>query len=157
MLNEIIWEAPEFEYQQKSVSWYWVSMFFAAALLAIAVWQKNFLFGLFIVIGEILFIVWGNRKPSMVKFKLTNKGILIGEQKLYEFKNLASFSINPEVEAESEWSNIILQSKNLIQPSLKIYLPKNKIVEIQKFLSSFIPQVEYKESFIDIFEKLIRF
>lgn len=157
MPEEISWEAPEFEYQEKSLSWYWVSIFFAVALLAIAIWQKNFLFGVLIVIGEILLIIWGNKKPAMVKFKLTKEGIVIGEQQIYKFENLTGFGINPEIEYESEWSNIILQSKSPIQPSIKIYLPKNKLVEIQKFLSAFLPEVEYKESFTDIFEKFIRF
>lgn len=157
MPNEISWEAPEFEYREKSISWYWISMFFAAILLAVAIWQRNFLFGVFVVIAEILLIGLGSKKPAMTKFKLTNKGLVIGDQQLYEFKNLKGFGVNPELEGESEWSTIILQSNSLIQPSIKIYLPKNKVIEAQKFLSAFLPQVEYKESAVDIFEKLIRF
>ncbi len=53
---EINWEAPEFEYREKDVSWYWISIIAAAAIIAFSVWQRNFLFGFFIVIAEMLVI-----------------------------------------------------------------------------------------------------
>lgn len=61
---EIKWQAPEYEYREKTVSWYWISIVVAALVIAFSVWQKNFLFGFFIVIAEMLFIVWGNRTPD---------------------------------------------------------------------------------------------
>ena len=63
---EITWEAPEFEYRPKSVSWYWISIIIAAAIIAFAIWERNFLFGIFIVIAEILFIAWGNETPATI-------------------------------------------------------------------------------------------
>ena len=72
---EVVWDAPEFEYREKGISWYWLSIIAAACIIAFAAWFRNFLFGFFIVIAEILFIVWGNRQPRTVEFKLDDSGI----------------------------------------------------------------------------------
>lgn len=71
------WEAPEFEHREKDISWYWISIIVATLIIAFAVWQKNFLFGFFIVIAEILFVLWGNEKPRTVEFRITNKGSIL--------------------------------------------------------------------------------
>ena len=65
------WSAPEFEYRPKSVSWYWISIICAAAIIAFAIWEQNFLFGIFVVIAEILLIAWGNEMPATVSITLT--------------------------------------------------------------------------------------
>jgi hypothetical protein len=72
---EINWQAPEFEYRPKSISWYWTS-----------IWDRNFLFGVFIVIAEVLLIAWGNDAPPTVNFVLTDSNLSIGETKDYQVK-----------------------------------------------------------------------
>ena len=76
---ETTWEAPEFEYREKEVSWYWISIIAAALIIAFSVWQKDFLFGFFIVIAEMLFIVWGNKAPRTLTFTLTDTELNIGD------------------------------------------------------------------------------
>ena len=64
---EIQWHAPEFEYRAKTMSWYWLSILLAVVILALAVWQKNFLFGIFVIVAEILILVWANREPRTLR------------------------------------------------------------------------------------------
>ena len=89
---ETTWQAPEFEYREKEVSWYWISIIAAALIIAFSVWEKDFLFGLFIVIAEMLFIVWGNKVPAVVPFTLTDTEITIGGYKSYLMKEFESWS-----------------------------------------------------------------
>ena len=49
---ETTWEAPEFEYREKEVSWYWISIIAAALIIAFSVWEKDFLFAMVCVGGE---------------------------------------------------------------------------------------------------------
>ena len=42
--NFIVWEAPEYEYHPKGVSWHWMSLVIAGALIIFFVWMENFLF-----------------------------------------------------------------------------------------------------------------
>ena len=73
--KEISWRAAEYEHFEKGGGWYLMVGGAALILLLIALWQKNFFFGIFILIAGILVIVLANRKPGVLDFKLTEKGV----------------------------------------------------------------------------------
>ena len=75
--QEIAWEAPEFEYRHKDISWYWISIIVAVVCIGFAAWQKNFLFGFFVLVAEILILAWANQQPAIFNFRLTEKGLFI--------------------------------------------------------------------------------
>src|SRR5271154_1210216 len=89
---EIKWIAPEFEYHEKDISWYWMTIIIAAIIIAFSVWQRNFLFGLFIVIAEILVIAWGNKTPRPFSFKMNEDGFEIGAEKIHSWKEFENWS-----------------------------------------------------------------
>lgn len=150
----INWQAPEFEERPKGVSWYWLSIIIAAIILGISIWQKNFLFGFFVVIAEMLVITWGNREPGMVAFSLDDKGLSVGQHKKYSYAELDKFSVE---ESESEWKNIFLHFKSRFKPSLKIKAPASKIEEIKANLSSIVPEADHQPSLMDSIEEFIGF
>lgn len=152
---EIKWQAPEFEYRPKSVSWYWISIIVAVIVLGVAVWQKNFLFGFFIVAAEILIITWANREPRLVGFTLSESGLSIGGQKFYAYAEMESFSSDDE--SGDEWPNLFLQFHKRLKPAIKIKTPKNRLAEIKKALASVLPQVRHEHSLLDTLEEFIGF
>jgi len=109
---EITWDAPEFEYREKEVSWYWLSIIAAALIIAFAVWDKDFLFGFFVVVAEILFIVWGNRVPHVITFTLTDSEIDIGGYKSYLLKEFESWSVDSTGE---EWAEIFFSFNHTLR------------------------------------------
>jgi hypothetical protein len=152
---EITWEAPEFDYRPKDVSWYWISIIVAIVILGLAIWQRNFLFGFFIVIAEIMVLIWGSREPEMVKFKLTEKGIFVGEVKFHAYEEIARFSLYDGY--DENWPNLYLEFRSRLRPTLKIKLPKNRLAEIQKTLKLFLPQTEHQPSLLEALEELTKF
>ena len=106
--------APEFEHRPKSVSWYWISIIIAATVIAFAIWEQNFLFGIFIVIAEVLFITWGNEAPAMVDFALTDSELAIGDAKRYAIKLFENFSVSEQNEA---WAELYLHFQNKMADS----------------------------------------
>lgn len=166
-MAEITWQAPEFEYREKGVSWYWLSIIIAIIVLGIAVWQKNFLFGFFVVVAEMLILSWGNREPRMVEFRLSEKGLAISGGpsprrsdyghaggKFYALQDFESFGTE---ESESEWQNVHLQFKNRLRPRIKIAVPKKKYKEVEKMLGGRIQQSTHEPSLLDTLEKFLRF
>ena len=151
----IEWRAPEFEYHPKGVTWYWVTIIASVLLVAIAVWQKNFLFGFFIVIAEILILVWGNREPDVHDFKITEHGITIEGRHFYPIREIASFASFEDW--SEEWSTIILDLKAHLRPSVRIHLPRARFSEIERGFRAIIPLVHKEESLIDILEKFLGF
>lgn len=153
---EIKWEAPEFEYREREASWYWISIIIAAAIIALSVWQKNFLFGLFIVIAEILVIVWGNKTPRTVAFALTEQGIEIEGGKNYPFGEMDAFSVDV-AHKDEPWDTVIFHFRGKFKLPLMVKLPKEKLEKTKESVKQVLKETVYEPSLIDSLEKLIGF
>ena len=124
MAFNIMWQAPEFEYREKGVSWYWVSIIIAACIIAFSVWQHNFLFGLFIIIAEILVITWGNREPATLDFQLSDEHIAIGSYKIHLMKEFETWSAEDVGNGMTEF---FFNFKSKIKFPLKFFAPNDKV------------------------------
>ena len=96
--NEITWYAPEFKYHHKELGWYWLSIIGSGVLFLISLWQKNLLFGIFVIIAELMVIIWAKEFPKNIRFKLSGKGLEIGKMKSYSYEELDGFHIHEEDE-----------------------------------------------------------
>jgi hypothetical protein len=151
---EIAWDAPEFEYREKDVSWYWISIIIAAAIVAFAVWFHNFLFGFFIVVAEVLFIVWGNRPPRLVDFHVDDTGISIDNFKFHAFREFESWSVEA---LNDEWNEMFFNFRSRIKPTLKVLVPHEKMDALRANLKTVLKEVEHQPTFLDAIEKFLRF
>ncbi|HUC31386.1 MAG TPA: hypothetical protein VMR99_01705 [Candidatus Paceibacterota bacterium] len=151
---EITWEAPEFEYREKDVSWYWFSIIAAALIIAFSVWEKDFLFGFFIVIAEMLFIVWGNRVPQTTRFTVTDTEINIGGYKTYLFKEFESWSADSD---GVEWAEVTFYFRSRLHPPLALIVPEEKMTELRANLKTVLKEIEHQPTLIDSIEKFLRF
>jgi hypothetical protein len=151
----IEWEAPEFEYRPKGVSWYWASIVVAVLLIAIAAWQQNFLFGFFILVAEALVLVWANRTPTLHAFTLTEKGLHIGEKKFYAVTDLESYSTDEHWSVD--WPSITLYFKRRFRPAARVHVPSERLLEIDQALKRMVPKIEHEETLIETIEHLIGF
>jgi hypothetical protein len=151
---EIRWQAPEYEYHEKGVAWYWLSIIVAALIIAFSVWQKNFLFGLFVVIAEILFIVWGNRTPRLVGFILNESGIAIEEGTHYPFTEFESVGVDP---FGNGWSELVFIYRAKLKTPLRVLFPENRLVEFRANMKTILKEVPYDPTVLDSIEKLVHF
>jgi len=152
---EISWEAPEFEYREKTVSWYWLTVIIAVIMLAMAVWKANFLFGFFIVLAEILVLVWAIKEPNLVNFLLNEQGLRIHGHGFYPWEELVSWSVQSTDEAELQEIIFVLHKK--FRPALKVLVPRESWAAVKTKLEEVLPQVPHKPSFSDMLEKLLGF
>lgn len=151
----ISWEAPEFEYREKEISWYWISIIVAALIIAFAVWQRNFLFGFFIVVAEILFVLWGNETPRAILFSITEKGIDVDEgRKFYSLQQFENYSVNS---LDEDWVELIFTFRAKVKTPLKIIFPENSLAELHKNLKSLVKEIEHQPTLLDSIERLIGF
>jgi hypothetical protein len=151
---EITWEAPEFEYRDKGVSWYWLSIIIAAIIVAFSVWTRNFLFGFFIIIAEMLFIVWGNKAPRTITFKMNDVNVEIDEHKIYPLKEFESWSADA---SGGEWIEMLFNFRSRLKTPLRILVPETKLEEVRANLKAILKEVEYQQTLLDSIEKLLRF
>lgn len=151
---EIKWTAPEFEYHAKGVSWYWISIIIAVVILGLAVWQKNFLFGLFVVIAEVLVLSWSVREPRSLDFVLSEKGLDINKNAFYAYNEIEKFSVEA---SDADWPSLVFYFRRKLRPTVKIKIPKDLRTPIEKTLKTILPQVEYELSLLDSVEEFIGF
>jgi|SRR5581483_11106626 len=148
------WSAPEFEYRDKDVSWYWISIILASCIIAFAVWERDFLFGVFVVIAEMLFVAWGDRSPRMVDFELTDRDFLVDGKKNYPLGQLESWSA---AELDDDWTELIFSFKAKLKTPLRILAPAEAVDELRKNLKTVLRETDHQPTLLDALEKLIRF
>lgn len=155
MAKEIIWNAPEFEHREKTLSWYWLTIIGAALLVGLAVWQKNVLFGVFVVIAEILVLVWAGREPRAIPFRINEKQFFIGPTTVYTLDQFQAFSLDSA--SEEELVDLVLHFKSKVRPLLKIKLPKATTSSVHEFLAARLEERAFEASLLDAVEKLLKF
>jgi len=146
-LKEFAWEAPEFEKKEKDKSWFVFPAILTIILGIIALVTENILFLIFIILAFVVFYMYANKEPRILKFKISEKGIEIAER-LYPLDTLRSFWLfyNPPEEKE-----ISFRSKKTFFPYLRLPLADQNPNEIREFLLKFLPERRHRESIIDIF------
>lgn len=155
-MPRIAWEAPEFEHRPKDQLWYWVSMVVALLLLGLAVWQKNFFFGIFIVIAEVLVIVWGSYEPQVIKFEVNERGLHIGD-KSYPMRELRAFAADIEGVLDSEHPEIVIHFEHHFRPTLRIKVPARWLPDVRRTLRHHIPEEHFEPGFVEVLEKYLGF
>ncbi|MGB9608922.1 MAG: hypothetical protein ACPL3E_00940 [Minisyncoccia bacterium] len=155
-MDEIQWQAPEYEHYPKSIFWFWMTILIAVLLLIFSILQKNFLFGIFVIIAEVLILIWAGFNPKILNFKITNDGLYAGEHNFYEFNNISNFSLAPSI--MPDLTIIKINFKNKFKFNTTILAPDSLIEDIKNiFAQKNIPEIEYEEHFIDSLQKILRF
>jgi len=148
----VIWHAPEFEYREKGVSWYWLTIILAVLLIALAMWQRNFLFGVFVIVAEILVILWGGKKPRILAFAVDERGLAIGDREHHPWSEFSTFS----AEEGEDLSLLVFQSRRA-RPALYVLVPPAQFPEVKRVLLSQLPYVEYQRSLVEAVEEFFGF
>jgi len=151
----ISWEAPEYEHRPKDTSWFWISIIVSVLLIAVAIWQKNVLFAVFIVIAEILILVWAERQPETIPVTVSEKGVRIGEEKFYPRGRIAAFSIVPH--EHTNWFDLVLHLDRRILPNVIVKIPHDKAHDVHVALSNLYAFFDYEESFVETLERYLWF
>jgi len=186
--NDIIsWQAPEYDYRPKDVSWKWIILIAAVILIVFAIWQKNPLFIFFIIIALFLINHFAGQFPKVWQFKISEKGISVSlpdkkeREKFYGFEDMESFDIHPHTitmdngsnglvvennvssfgvgvhPAGEEYKELILKLKSKFTPYLKINIHLGDEEKIRNFLKKFIPREEHNQSLVDVFSRWVGF
>lgn len=149
----ITWRAPEFQYYEKDVSWYWLVTILGIVVLAAAFWQKNFLFAIFIIIAWGTVLVWGNRKPKKITIELDESGIKV-EKNFYPKEKFAHFFI---IRGEEEWDRLILKPKSKLSQLLSFAIPHEEFDKVRKYCLNFWTETELPESLVDQLADFFKF
>ncbi len=151
----IEWRAEEFEYRAKDASWYWLSIMIAVVLLTIAIWQKNLLFAFFVLVAEVLMLVWGSQVPETLDFSLGKEKLRIGNRKEYSLREITEYS---RMDPERDPVSFIFVFRNHFRPAVRIPVPQEKQEEVREhFREASVKEVEHEHTLIDTLEDFLGF
>lgn len=148
---EVSWKAAEYGYVEKSVLWYAVVGLTALILVAVALWQKNFFFAVFVVIAAAVFIAFGKQRPPVVEFRVSGEGVSVGKRS-FSYDRLESFAVRSRPNRLDE---IILKQKTYVNPYLRLPADAKSARDARLLLRAALPEVEYQESLIDILSEWV--
>ena len=101
-----------------------------------------------------LFIVWGNRAPRMLHFRLTEEGIEVEGGRFHSLKDFESASINT---LGTGWAEFVLTFHAKLKTPLKVLFPESRLSELRNDIKTLVREVPYEPTLIDSIEKLLRF
>ena len=144
--NEIGWRAAEYDHIEKGGGWYATVGAAVLILLAIALWQKNFFFGIFILLAGIIVITLGNRRPDVLDFKLTGEGCEAGRGVFHKYEDLKNFCLKSRPNRLDE---LVFRKKTAFNPFVRIPVDSRTAEKARIFLVQKLPEVAYEGSLMD--------
>lgn len=147
----VTWEALEHHHFEKGSDWYWVLWIIGICASVAAFFFGNFLLALLILIGAGSVTLVSARKPEIIPFSVSTRGIRVGDD-LYPYTALESYYIDTEYELGPQ---LLVKSKRIYMPLLVIPIPEEYIDEIEDLLRDRLSEEELHEPLVHkIFEWL---
>lgn len=148
----VSWSAYEYEKRERSTGWYVGAGIIASALVALGILSQNYFFIAFVALAFVMLVVYTKRPPRELEIEIFPEGIRAGKR-LYEFSQIVSFWIFEK----PDFKDLSLETKQTLQPYLRLPLGDADPEEIRKILSARIPEKEHADTFIDQLARVLGF
>lgn len=149
-MNEVVravtWEAPEHHHVEKGSDWFWVVGIIVVAGAIAAILFGNFLLALLVVVAGVTFSLVALRRPRVVPFAVTSRGVRIDET-FYPYAILDSFCIDEENYPEPR---LLVKSRKFYSPLLVLPLPEEYVDDIDDILGERLPEDELEEPIFNV-------
>lgn len=143
------WEAREHIEYKKNAGWYVGLALVVIALGALAVFIKQWSFLLLVVVAAIALLTYTLRKPRMLHYSLSDKGLSEGNN-LYSFDKFRAFGVLNE----NNHYCIVLVPKARFATRVRVYFPETEGEQIVDIFGARLPMEPVK---LDMLDKLVRF
>ena len=135
--EKFVWQAPEYEEKERSKDWFWALGIIVLAGSIASIIYANYFFAILLILGGILMAFFAIKKPEMIEYKLTNKGLLVKDQ-LYLYENIKSFYVQ-----NTPKHLLFIKSDKIFMPMLSIPIQENMAENIHTYiLAQSIPEEE---------------
>lgn len=137
----ISWDAPEFYYREKGGDWYFSLGIIVAACVVGSLLLGNMLFALLAVIAGLVLAVAAGKRPPIVPFAVTVRGVRVGDS-LYPFSLLSAYYIDEE---DPRGPQLLLLTKQKLVPVLVMPLPLEYVDIVEDIIQGKLPEEHLEE------------
>ena len=141
--TQLEWSALEHEHIHKSSDWFWALGIIAIAGAITSIIFSNILFAIVILIGAFVVGMHASKKPNMVHFRITNRGIII-DKVMHPYSSLESFWV--EDEHEDMIPKLLVKSNKLLSPHIIIPIEHISPDDVRNYLLEYLDEEEDSES-----------
>lgn len=140
----IEWQAPDHELPTRAADWY-ISVIVVGVSVSIAsLFLDNFLFAVFCLLSTISIIIHAAKKPEMLDFAISNRGIQIRHD-FFPYDKLHSFWIDQE----KDKNDIILHTDRNVLPHLIIPIKNVNPEFVRNELRKHLPEKYAHKNLLD--------
>ncbi len=140
----VTWEAPEHHHIEKGNDWFFALAIIVVALVISAILFNNVLLALLIGLAGGALGVSATKKPSIIPFAVTVRGVRI-DDRLYPYATLDAYAID---EDDPRGPQLLLRSARKLMPLLVLPLPIEYIDDIESILEGRLVEEELEEPFL---------
>lgn len=152
--KSVSWRAAEKDHREKSLGWYIGLGTVALILIIIALFGRNFFFGIFIIFAFFTVVAFSRSKPRVFDFKINERGLIINDRTNYAFESLDSFCLRVR---SGELDELILKRKTTVNPFLKIQIDSKTSELVRPILKERLREFEYQDSIVDFASEWLGF
>jgi hypothetical protein len=139
--RSVYWEAPEHRHFEKTADWYWILGIIAVAASIASIIFGNVLFGIVILLGATVMMLYGHKEPRVIGFEVSPRGVRV-ENDLYPYSTLESFYIDEE---SPYGPQLLVKPQRLFSQLLIMPLPEEQLEAIETILESRLPEEHLEE------------
>jgi hypothetical protein len=149
VVRGVSWEAPQHHHVEKGNDWFFALSIIVIALVIVAVLLNNVMFALLLGIGGGVLAMSAAKRPSIVPFAVTVRGIKI-EDEIFPYSTLVAFHID---EDDPRGPQLLVRTKRRLTPLLVLPVPANHVDDIEAILKEKLPEeVLHEPLFLKILE-----
>lgn len=149
MGHKLQWQAHEHLHYERSKDWYWAVILIAAAMVFLAFYFGDILFGVFIIVAVFTLITLTLHEPPYRSFEINEKGIAVDDT-LFPYETIDSFAVTHD-ELENK---ILLKSQKVFMPMIVIPIEDVPPSDIREYLLDHLDEEELHEP---LSQKLMEF
>ena len=151
--SKIKWSAPEYEFHEKTMEWYWALGIITAALVLAAVILRNFLFAVLVVLAGFSVGLYGTRRPRTILHEINSGGVSLGNKNL-NYEHIGHFWINYNPPAKKE---LIFESKKTFSTHTVLLLGNADPEQIRRYLLQYLKEKKIEESLVAVIARALKF
>jgi hypothetical protein len=148
-MDNLEWEAHEYEYRHKTSDWYWAVGIIVVSLSIAFIFFQNFLFAIVILVGGFVLALHASRHPEIIHYELNRRGVVI-DKNLYLYDSLESFW----VEERDHNPRILIKSQKILMPYIILPLGDVMPETAHAYLGQYLKEEEHLEP---IFQRMMEY
>ncbi len=150
--KKIVWRAAEREHHDHTREWYLIFGGIAVVLLVVSIFQKNFFFGVFVVIGVFTLLMFHKEIPHIREYAL-GKEIITIDAITYHYEDFTRFAVR---ERKDTLDEIVLYHVSKINPPLRLPIDHVLAEKVRAALKEKLEEIEYDESLTDVMKDIFK-